>query len=346
MSKKIILSILPIFLSLLFVFTVFGQDEKQYASHKKFYKGRAIEFICPASPGGSTDLVMRLVAPQFKELTGAAGVRMKNKHGSGGFEGYNYVYKAKPDGLTLGNGVLFPLTMNEFTEMPGCRYESKNFNYLMGIGEILLVAVVASDGPYKSIDDFKAGKNMRIAGSSISGPNSLGGLSTIALLDLDAKMVSGLKGQSACILSIQQGESSAALITESVAKPHIKEGKLRPLFILSNRRGTILPDVPALTELVTFTGEKKDHIDLWGGLTNFQLVLAPPNLSQERLDFLRDVVIKMVTPDFLKKASQIVHSEVQKVASGQEVTERIKAIAKKRAKINSLFKRLGELHRM
>ena len=65
-----------------------------------FYKGKVIKFVVPYTPGGGTDVYARLVAQYLQRYTKATIV-VKNVPGAGGIVGYNHVYKAKPNGLTI-----------------------------------------------------------------------------------------------------------------------------------------------------------------------------------------------------------------------------------------------------
>jgi tripartite-type tricarboxylate transporter receptor subunit TctC len=67
--------------------------------------------------GEDADLLGRLLGPHIKEHTGATPI-FANRRGAGGVEGYVHLYKAKPDGLTLGIGTSLPMLLNKIPDAP------------------------------------------------------------------------------------------------------------------------------------------------------------------------------------------------------------------------------------
>ena len=86
------------------------------------YPTRTIRIIAPYPPGGTTDIVARLVANGLSKQTGWTVV-VENKAGAGGIVGHDYAAKAAPDGYTivLGNSAMLAVSVSLFPklELPG-----------------------------------------------------------------------------------------------------------------------------------------------------------------------------------------------------------------------------------
>ena len=90
-----------------FCLTAVGYAE----SPAEFYKGKNIDFTLNDRPGGDAEMLARLMGPYMKEYMGATPI-YTNMRKAGGSEGYVHVYRAKPDGLTMGVATLLPMILN------------------------------------------------------------------------------------------------------------------------------------------------------------------------------------------------------------------------------------------
>src|ERR1700749_1267497 len=83
------------------------------------YPSRTIRIIAPYPPGGTTDIVARLVANGLSKSKGWTVV-VENKAGAGGIVGHDYVAKAAPDGYTLalGNSAMLAVSVSLFPQLP------------------------------------------------------------------------------------------------------------------------------------------------------------------------------------------------------------------------------------
>ena len=84
-------------------------------------------------PESLDDLIARIIASYLSEDTGATVV-VTNREGAGGLEGMNYLYKSKPDGLTLGTTPSTKFVSNKVLNEPAAVYEIEKFSYIMSIG--------------------------------------------------------------------------------------------------------------------------------------------------------------------------------------------------------------------
>jgi len=313
-----------------------------------FYKGKTIDFVIPHSPGGINDSIAHTIASYLSRDTGATVV-VTNREGASGLEGINYLYKAKPDGLTLGVTTLSVFVPNKVLNEPAAMYEIENFSYIMSIGYRLQHFIVSSEGPYQSVADLQAAKDLKIGGSSPSGAMALGGFTITRLLGLDAKVVTGFKAETDRALAVKRGEIIGYVTTIPGAKASLDAGMVKPMFVLATERDPLAPDVPAITELVNLTGEDLDLVKLWEtAFASSNLFVASPGIPEDRLAFLRDLANQWVQDEgFREEINVISGHEVQdrEYISGEEVTKAMLDTAASLGRFQAIFAELIEKYR-
>jgi tripartite-type tricarboxylate transporter receptor subunit TctC len=298
-----------------------GSD--QTATPADFYEGETIDLIVSDNAGSESDLLARVIASYLERDTGASVV-VTNRRGAGGLDGVNYLYGSDADGLTLGVTSAFKFVANDVLDEPAAAYDIEEFSYIMVFGNEPLYLFVSPYGPYQAVSDLLGGENLKIGAGSPSGPISLGGLTVIELLDLDAKVVTGLSGDAARALATRRGEVVGYVSSMPTVKSSLESGLVKPLFALSTERNPLTPDVPAIAELVDLSDEDLDLVDLWetalvGGMRIFA---APPDVPQDRLAFLHDVVAGWIEDaEFRGEINAVTGYDVQEYAVGEAVAE-------------------------
>lgn len=258
------------------------------------YPNRPIRLIVPFSPGGSSDLVARLVAQDVEKHLGQTLV-IENKPGAAAMIGLNELVQAKPDGYTIG------ITNSGMVTQP--LYGNARYNYpvdvqaLAQVGEIPFVLVVKGDSPWKTIDDFIAhakanpkSVNYGITGignTSHIGPEHLKQLAGFPMeainFDGGGKLITALLGD-----HIQAGGINPVDIQEQV-----KAGRIRVLVVFGEKRieDPLLKDVP--------TAKEKGYdvvVTLWQGFG------APKNLPAPVLAKLEDAFGKSLQSPQMQEA--------------------------------------------
>lgn len=228
-----------------------------------FYRGQTIQYINCAAPGSDLGLSVRVTAPYLKQYTGAT-VIVKDMTGAGGIEGHNFVWRAKPDGLTIGMHQLLTIALSDIMDDPGHLWDMARFGYIYGQGLQPPVFCVKPDGPYQSIEALKAAKNLKFGGDSPKSNHTLGGCSVADVLGLDAKVIPGHKSAEIA-LAISQGHLHGCAFVLGLALQFGDQGQVKPLFVFDSKRHRQLPNIPALTELVRLEREKESLVKLWGG---------------------------------------------------------------------------------
>lgn len=299
-----------------------GSDEQQATTPAAFYKDNTINFVISSSAGGSTDRVSRVLASYLERDTGA-NVVVINNVGAGGLEGMNNVYRSEPDGLTLGAVSSGKFVANKVMDETVAVYELEEFCYIMNVGARRNYFMVSPNGPYQSVADLEAGENLKIGGASLSGPISLGGMTVIKLMDLDAKVVTGLNKTSDQALAVKRGEIVGYTGTVPSARAYLDSGMIEPMFVLATARDPLMPDVSAITELFSIADEDLALVELWEtAFVSSAIFAAPPGVPEDRLAFLRGLAAEWIQDDeFRAEIDRVSGYEVQTYVIGNTVAE-------------------------
>jgi len=214
------------------------------------YPSRPVRIIVPFGPGGPPDVIARLVAQKLSERWGQQ-VYVENIPGAGGNIGYLRTINAPPDGYTLVS------TSPGFTVNPSL-YVKSPFDPLRDFSLITLVAgspnvlAVHPSVPAKTMAELislvqnNPGKYSYAHPSNGTIPHLLGELLKLrAGLDLVAVP---FNGAGAAVISTLGGHTPIVIAAIPGVSAAIKEGRLSALAVTSDRRSSVLPDVPTMKE--------------------------------------------------------------------------------------------------
>jgi tripartite-type tricarboxylate transporter receptor subunit TctC len=276
MQRRILISALAA--SLLAATAAHGQDK---------WPSKPITYIVPFGPGGTTDVLARLVTVKAGPALGTTFV-IENKPGAGGGMGSDFTAKAAPDGYTIQGGTISSHAINAslYAKLP---YDPiKNFTPITMIGSMPNILVVRADSPYKTVQDVIAAAKAKpgTINFASSGNGTSQHLSGVFFEQMTGgKMVHVPYKSSAESLNAILAGQGADIIFENLAPalPHIKAGKLRALGVTSEKRSSALPEVPAIAE--TLPGF---------GIVSWQAIFAPAGVPQPVVDKLSAELIKAV----------------------------------------------------
>jgi len=214
------------------------------------YPTRTIRLIAHSSPGGTSDILGRLVAQKLTEALGQQVV-VENRAGASGIIGVEVAAKSAPDGYTLLiTQTSIAINPSMFAKLP--------YNALRDFAPITqLVAapnllMVHPSVPATSVKGFIALAKAK-PGSLVNGSPGQG---TSPHLSAELfKIMAGIrldhvqyKGAGMAIVSLLAGEIPVMFTTPPTAMPYIKAGRLRPLGATTTTRIEALPDVPTIAE--------------------------------------------------------------------------------------------------
>jgi len=122
---------------------------------------------------------------------------------------------------------------------------------------------------------------------------------------------------------------------------------VKPLFVISTERAPLIPDVPAVTELVNLSDQDLALVRLWGtALAASNLFVVPPEMPEDRLAFLRDLADRWAQDEgFRQEVNQAAGYEVQTYLTGDEVTQNIMDAVATMDQFQAIFSDLIEKYR-
>ena len=215
------------------------------------YPTEPVTIILPFGAGSVTDLVTRLLAEHLRNQFNQQFI-VVNKPGAGGTIGSSFVAKSLPNGYTL----LF--TTNTTHSVVKSLYKNVPYNPNTDFSPVARVAgiqsmlVINSNLPIKNISEFVEFSKNNPNKIRYSFGNSSGQIAGETLNKrLGIEMIAvPYRSNPQAIVEIIGGNIEGGVIDLATGIPHIKSGKLRPLAILTNRRSSLLPDVPTINENV------------------------------------------------------------------------------------------------
>lgn len=236
------------------------------------YPNKPITLVVTYPPGGGADAMARLIGPKMGEALGQTIV-VENRPGAGGQIGAAAVAKAAPDGYTLMlDASSFSVNPSLYPKLP---YDSSKA--FLPIGVVALfpnVVLVNANFPAKNIAELTAAarKSKDAVAYASSGNGSAQHLAG-ALFESAAKvdMVHvPYKGGGPALNDVIGGQVPLFFGNLASTLQHVQSGKLRALAVTSEKRSSILPDVPSLSE----SGLKGTEIYEWNA------VFAPANTPE------------------------------------------------------------------
>jgi tripartite-type tricarboxylate transporter receptor subunit TctC len=247
------------------------------------YPDKPIKLIVPYAPGGTTDLIARIVAPKLGEALGQPVVIL-NKPGAGGALGSAYAAKEAPDGYTIVMAVESSHAVNPSIQKVSLYDPIKDFSPISNLANVLGVLDVNANSDIKTfqqlVDALKADPSKFSFGSSGNGGYShLFG--ELFLSATDTKMLHvPYKGLGPAMIDLLAGQIDVIFDNLPSSAGQIESGKIRPLAVAAPARLKQMPDVPTYAEV----GYPQLNTPSWFGLA------APAHVPQDILETLNQGV--------------------------------------------------------
>lgn len=214
------------------------------------WPSKPIRLVVPYPPGGSSDIIGRMVSNQLADAL-KQPVVVDNRAGANGNLGADLVAKSAPDGKTIVMGTVGTHAINPtlFRKLP---YDAlKDFAPVAFVGYTPTLLVVGANSPAKSLKDLAAlaarpeGVTFASAGNGTSG--HLAG--ELLAQRLGGRMIHvPYKEGAVALTSVMAGQADFMFYHPAATVPQIKAGKLRALGASSAVRSAAAADVPTLME--------------------------------------------------------------------------------------------------
>jgi len=235
------------------------------------YPSKPVRVIVPFPPGGTTDLIARIVQPKFQEFIGNTVV-IENRSGAGGSVGALEAAQAAPHGYTLLMVFDTHAVNHHIFKMAPDPFKAFEHIMLMVTSPSLLVGVsnFAPNTLAELVARAKAQpERVTYATPGSGSSNHLGALLLQQYAGIKMTQVA-YKGGGPMIQALLGGHVDIAFISTPLILPHAQAGKVKAIAIGGKQRIAQLPEVPTLTE--TYPGFEQTS---WFGL------LAPAGIRKE-----------------------------------------------------------------
>jgi tripartite-type tricarboxylate transporter receptor subunit TctC len=250
------------------------------------YPSRNIKMIVPYPPGGTTDLLGRLIADQIKTGLNAIVV-VENKPGAGTTLGAEQVAHAEPDGYTLLMATSTTLAINKwlYKKLP---YDPvKDFVPVALVAGVPFALIINPSIPAKTLAEFiayaKANPGLAYGSAGNGSPQHLAAEMLRSAAGIDIRHVP-YRGSIPAMLDVIAGHIPFMIVDLQPALQQIKEGKVRVLGVTTAKRVAASPDIPTIAE---------------GGLAGYELVawqgvVAPAGTPRPVVDALAAQIEKLL----------------------------------------------------
>ena len=261
--------------------------------------------------------------------------------GAGGLEGQNYVWNAAPSGLTLGITLVQNISTDDIVGAPGAHYKVDKYGWIGCAGVESPLFFTSTKGRIKSAADLKVTKNLKFTGMERTAMHSLWSMSIAWLLDLDAKVLTGLSIADTELL-ILRGEADGSITSPTRFFRGLKAGDQKGLLVITpdGKRNPTVPDLPELRELTKLDAEKMKYYQLTSVvLTNSgKSIFTTPGIPQERLQFLRDTFTWITKQEKFNRDMETMmgYAPIQ-YKSGKELDEEAASIIANRTYLKDRF---------
>lgn len=262
------------------------------------YPERPIRLITTNPPGGTVDILARIVAEGIRTRL-KQPVIVEPKPGANGNVAAENMLRSAPDGYTLLLSPAGPLTTNSLL-FASTRYKPEDFAPVALVANAPLVLVVNSKLPITTVSELIAYAKQNPKRLSFSS-QGFGATGHLAMEMLKAK--AGIEmvhitypGSAQAMIDLVAGRVELAFDNTSTSVPHVRSGELRAIAVAEPQRLPALPDVPTVQEQ---------------GIPDFVAspffgVAAPGATPSEILDVLNRAIVETVsTPDVRKRLQEL-----------------------------------------
>jgi tripartite-type tricarboxylate transporter receptor subunit TctC len=274
------------------------------------WPAKPVRWVVPFPPGGSVDLISRILQPRVSEGLGQP-ILIENRGGAGGTVGTGAVARAAPDGYT------FLVTLSSHTINPllykldyDVERDFAPVSLIMSVPQ-LLAANPAT--PYKSIQDVIAAAKaqpgkLAFASAGNGTPSHIAGELLKLKTGVDLLHVP-YKGGGPAVTDTLAGQVPMLILTAAIVMSHVRAGKLTALAVTTLKRAPGAPDIPTVAEAL---GLPDYEVDSW--IAMFAPARTPPSvIAKMQKEIARTVRLPEVRTKLIEQTGDPVASSPEEL---------------------------------
>ena len=229
------------------------------------YPVRPIRFLVPSAPGGTPDIIARVVGTELGRQMGQSVV-VDTRPGANGTIGMQLLAKSPPDGYTIGYAPVSALAINPALR-PDLPYDAnKDFQMVTQLVFGMHILTVSPSLPIKSVrelvDYAKSNPGKLSYGSSGSGSSQHVGMEMLKLMTGTNMVHVPFKAIQQATTEVIAGRVHVTFDNLASMGPHVKAGRVRALGVTSLKRSVAFPELPTISE----AGVPGFEVTTWSGV--------------------------------------------------------------------------------
>lgn len=292
------------------------------ASAQDAYPNKPVKLVSPASPGGPTDVLARLVASALQSTLKQPFI-VENKPGAGGNIGADFVAKSPADGYTVMIGIDTTVTVNPhiYKTLP---FKASDLKPVIIMGSSgLMIGVNPSTG-IKNMDALIAMGKSKGLNFSSSGRGSPGYLAAEILADVTKAKITAIlyKGNAPAVTAVLSNEVDGGVLATPGLLPLVSSGKINAVAVTGAQRSKLAPDVPTVGEL----GMKKLELEI------LYLAMVPAATPDSVIHTLQNAIMEALKRPEVHSRLEALDLHVEPI-KGTSAGERLAAMSERYARI-------------
>jgi tripartite-type tricarboxylate transporter receptor subunit TctC len=259
------------------------------------YPDHPVRLVVGVPPGGTIDLIARIVGKQLSEQTGQTFI-VENRAGAGGNIGAGYVAHAAPDGYTLFVSVIGTMAINPhiYDKLPFDPI--KDFAAISELDVVPQLMIINPSVPARNLKEFIAyakahDGQINYASGGVGTATHMAGEMFNSMAGTHLVHVP-FRGSAPAMTELLSGRASVMFEQISTALPQVRANNVRAMGVTTLKRSPAAPDIPSLSE----AGLTGYDVSTWHGL------VAPAGTPAAVISRLHDEVVKALASPAVQKA--------------------------------------------